>query len=166
MSSANTSNCVVQHIILFLLAAAKCQCCTPLIYILLHLTVIGFLKCNSLICVCLSAGESGIYLHDYLHIRVLSEDSSVWVGVPWRRLFTELLEHIRLCHRLHGVRWAVGCRWISLLPKATAFFWPYQNNYFWHLNSWKYNWHIALLKYYNRWCVQGYLVKLHTFQFI
>lgn len=51
-----------------------------------------------------TAGKSGVYLPDHLHVRVLLEDSGVRVCVPRRGLFTELLEHIGLCHCLHGVR--------------------------------------------------------------
>lgn len=51
----------------------------------------------------LSAGELGVYLHDNLHPGVLPEDSGVRLSVPRRCLLTELLEHLGLCHRLHGV---------------------------------------------------------------
>ena len=135
MSSPNTSNCFAEHLMLFFPEGAKCHCCHLLqpFCILLYLKVMSFLKSNFRVCFYLSSGEPGVYLHDYLHIRVLSQDSGVRVGVPWRRLFTELLEHIRLCHRLHGVRWAADCRWISLPPKATAYFWPHLNNCHRHL---------------------------------
>lgn len=65
----------------------------------------------------LSAGEFGVYLPDHFHPRVLFEDSGVWLCVPRRRLFTELLEHIGLRHRLHGVRWDLSRRWILLPAK-------------------------------------------------
>lgn len=51
----------------------------------------------------LSAGELGVYLHDHLHLGVLPKDSGVRLSVPRRRLLAELLEHIGLCHCLHGV---------------------------------------------------------------
>lgn len=49
-------------------------------------------------------GEFGVYFLGYFHIRVLPEDSGVWVCVSRGRLFAELLEHTGLCHRFHGVR--------------------------------------------------------------
>lgn len=106
----------------------------------LNLKIVSFTKCNLLVCVCLAAGEFGVHLPDHIHVRVLSEDSGVWARVPWRRLFTELLEHFGLCHRLHGVRWALSCRWMSLPAKDTASLWPRLRNCRWHfnVNSWKF----------------------------
>lgn len=48
----------------------------------LNLKVLSFIKCNFLLCVCLAAGEFGVYLPDHIHVRVLSEDSGIWVRVP------------------------------------------------------------------------------------
>lgn len=48
----------------------------------LNLKVVSFRKCNFLFCVCLAAGEFGVYLPGHIHIRVLSEDSGVWARVP------------------------------------------------------------------------------------
>lgn len=79
----------------------------------------------------LSAGEFGVYLPDHFHPRVLFEDSGIWLSVPRRRLFTELLEHIGLCHRLHGVRWDLSCRWIPLPAKDRE---PHPRHVF---NCWK-----------------------------
>jgi len=53
--------------------------------------------------VCFLAGESGVHLPDHFHSGVLPKDSSVWAPVPWRSLFTKLLELIRLCYCVHGV---------------------------------------------------------------
>lgn len=64
------------------------------------LDIVIFIKCF----LSFASGEFGVYLPDHIHIGVLSEDSGVWVCVPRRSLFKELLEHIGLCHRLHGVR--------------------------------------------------------------
>lgn len=59
--------------------------------------------------VCFLAGESGVHLPGHFHSGVLPKDSSIWAFVPWRSLFTKLLEHIRLCHCVHGVRWHLEC---------------------------------------------------------
>lgn len=63
------------------------------------------------------AGELGVYFPGHIHAGVLLEDSGVWVCVSRRRLFTELLEHIRLRHRFHGVRRDLRCRLAT--PRST-----------------------------------------------
>lgn len=78
---------------------------------------------NTLPFLCVFSGKSGVYLPRHLHFRVLSKDSGVWARVSWRSLFTELLEHIRLCHCLYGVRWAPPHLWYFSSAKWMVMIW-------------------------------------------
>lgn len=75
------------------------------------LKLIILLKFLSLFC-CF-AGEFGVYFHGYIHAGVLLKDSGIWACVSRGRLFTELLEHIGLCHRFYGVRRDLKCHLTS-----------------------------------------------------
>ena len=66
------------------------------------------------------SGESRGHFHGHLHCRMLSEDHCVWARIPRGGLFTELLEHIGLRHRVHGVRWALGRTSPALLTQPEA----------------------------------------------